>query len=398
MTHIKTYCLAPPEIPWRRPVAEERFRRAGLTVEWFEGVHAPTLGLQARLPVHDSPGYVMPPGQVGIFLTMTLLFHILMERREEEVLVLENDAEPCDGFLEEFGRSYAALPADWQIVHVGSCCANDKPAERINDRVSRIRYPSCTHAMLYKKSVLPFLLERMRRTCSTKFDTYINEVVLPHAKHYVFDPQLVGQPPITSEIGIGTTGPMTWESIPGWFDWQQIADEQIDHRQKTGGVFVEIGSYLGRSTAYVAERIKWRLAPIEFHVVDTWRGSANEPAMRETLARFNDDLYDQWQQNMSRAGVLPYVIPHRMTSLEAAATFHDGSVDWVYIDGDHSYESVKADILAWRPKVRRASKAHHGGTLSGHDIDRPDVRRAVEEVFRGRWRRWQGSWIVDGGK
>lgn len=48
-------------------------------------------------------------------------------------------------------------------------------------------------------------------------------------------------------------------------------------------------------------------------------------------------------------------------STEVAKTILDGSLDWVYIDADHRYEAVKADLEAWFPKVRK------GGVMSGHD-------------------------------
>jgi len=51
----------------------------------------------------------------------------------------------------------------------------------------------------------------------------------------------------------------------------------------------------------------------------------------------------------------------RMPSLEGAKTFEDSSLDFVFIDGDHSYQAVIDDILAWWPKVRP------GGVLAGHD-------------------------------
>lgn len=58
--------------------------------------------------------------------------------------------------------------------------------------------------------------------------------------------------------------------------------------------------------------------------------------------------------------------------------------DFVFIDGDHTYEGVKADIAAWWPLV------NSGGLLAGHDIDHPrdkrgiwGVRRAVEEHAAG---------------
>lgn len=60
-----------------------------------------------------------------------------------------------------------------------------------------------------------------------------------------------------------------------------------------------------------------------------------------------------------------------------AGVFEDGSLDFVYIDALHDYESVLADIKAWWPKVRV------GGILAGHDFshDWPGVMRAVKEVF-----------------
>ncbi len=85
----------------------------------------------------------------------------------------------------------------------------------------------------------------------------------------------------------------------------------------------------------------------------------------------------------------------RMKSLEAVAKFPDESLDWVYIDGDHSYEAVKADLLAWLRKVKS------GGALVGDDYDwldetgAPSVRRAVEEVL-SEWR--LGPAEVNGGQ
>jgi len=399
MSHIKTYVLAPPEIPFRLPLMRQRFAAAGITAEEFAGVHGPTLALKPMHAVFDSPTFYKTSGHVGIFLSMILLFHIIRERDDEAVLVLENDTLPCPNFWAEFERSYRSLPNDWDVVHVGNCCADDKPTERVNDRIARVRYPLCTHAMLYRKKAMLKLLELFRGPCTTKFDIYLAQVVLPRVNHYAFIPPLVDQPPLLDEFGVGSANAHTWQDIPGWFDWQRIADEQVDHRQFRSGVLVEVGSYLGRSTAYIADRIKWRLATgLSFFAVDTWKGTPNTPEMAAELARHNGDLFNWWQQNMSRCGVINYVTPMRMTSLEAATRFADGSVDWVHIDADHSYEAVRADILAWRPKVRGPSSGHHGGTLSGHDIDLPGVRKAVDELLGGRWRRWENCWIVDGGR
>lgn len=53
--------------------------------------------------------------------------------------------------------------------------------------------------------------------------------------------------------------------------------------------------------------------------------------------------------------------PIKDFSLEAAKRFADESLDFVYIDAAHEYESVKEDIEAWAPKVRK------DGLVMGHD-------------------------------
>lgn len=60
----------------------------------------------------------------------------------------------------------------------------------------------------------------------------------------------------------------------------------------------------------------------------------------------------------SRAAVL------RLTSEEAALLVLPGSVDFVYIDAQHDFLSVLADLCHWWPKLRS------GGIIAGHDFDR----------------------------
>jgi len=54
--------------------------------------------------------------------------------------------------------------------------------------------------------------------------------------------------------------------------------------------------------------------------------------------------------------------------------------DFVFIDADHTYESVKKDILAWYPKVKK------GGIIAGHNYfvegkGYEGLRKAVIEIF-----------------
>jgi predicted O-methyltransferase YrrM len=62
-------------------------------------------------------------------------------------------------------------------------------------------------------------------------------------------------------------------------------------------------------------------------------------------------------------------------SLQAVLDFKDLSLDFVYIDGDHSFEAAYADICAWYPKVKS------GGVVSGHDF-RPEKDWEVKAAIR----------------
>ena len=66
---------------------------------------------------------------------------------------------------------------------------------------------------------------------------------------------------------------------------------------------------------------------------------------------------------------------YRMATTEAAKHISDGQLDFVFIDADHRYQSVLADIKTWSPKVRV------GGHITGHDCNHTDVKRALIEVF-----------------
>ena len=78
---------------------------------------------------------------------------------------------------------------------------------------------------------------------------------------------------------------------------------------------------------------------------------------------------------------------HVMTTNEASALVDDRSLDFVFIDADHSEPAVVEDIQHWRSKVRP------GGWLGGHDYNAhfPGVVRAVDRLFGKRKELLKGS-------
>jgi len=71
----------------------------------------------------------------------------------------------------------------------------------------------------------------------------------------------------------------------------------------------------------------------------------------------------------------------KMPSLIATKCFKtlnlpDDELDFIYIDGEHSYAAVYEDLHAWWPIVKT------GGVLAGHDYNMGAVKIAVDEFAK----------------
>lgn len=378
-------------MPWRTDAVMKRFADAGLDVERFVGIHGQTVGIMPTMTVWDTYRdncFRNNPGKMSITISKLMLWQHILDKGYDEVIIYENDVVFSPNYQEQFAISYDALPNDWEVAHIGHCCTEGKPTTAINNRISKIQYPLCCHAMLWSYKGLEYAYDAIKKASwGTNSDIILERAVYPKLNHYCFTPALAFQDDTPSEAAKTEV----WTDIPGWFTpcMQQIYNEQLDSFGYNSAVIVEVGSWLGRSTSYMASEIKRRLKPAKFYAVDTWKGSANEEAMQATLQEHGGDIYDQFMRNMARTGVYDYITPIRKTSVEAAKDFADGSVSFCFIDGDHSYKAVRDDILAWLPKV------HYNSCMAGHDIDRPGVRQAVMEIFGTSYRQYEQCWIVN---
>ena len=168
-----------------------------------------------------------------------------------------------------------------------------------------------------------------------------------------------------------------YENIKGWFDFQDVYTTMVNTASH-GMHFVEVGAYYGKSAAYMAVEIINSGKKIRFDVVDTWRGSPEhqKSAWDYQPDMVNDTAFDTFRNNMSPAA--GYYVPIKLSSVEASKLYLDKSLDFVYIDAAHEYESVKADISAWLPKLKS------GAILGGHDYlgtTEDGVTRAVNEFI-----------------
>lgn len=117
---------------------------------------------------------------------------------------------------------------------------------------------------------------------------------------------------------------------------------------------LEIGCYRGVSTEF------WLLHCEQVIAVDPWP----EPAVR--------------RQFLNRCGHYPHLVRlegHSPQVFMGRTQYPFKDLDMVYVDGDHSYDAVKADVIATLPYL------HDYGYMAGHDYYLPDVTRALREMF-----------------
>ena len=135
-----------------------------------------------------------------------------------------------------------------------------------------------------------------------------------------------------------------------------------------GGVVAEIGTAQGE----FAQAILDNAAPQRLHLIDPWEHQRDNDYVRDL------NNVETAEQNARFRGVLrrfadpiarKRVVVHRRYSIDAADGFEDGSFDFVYVDGNHSFDGVRADLAAYAPKIKP------DGFLVGHDYtNNPSAR------------------------
>ena len=179
--------------------------------------------------------------------------------------------------------------------------------------------------------------------------------------------------------------------LNGYCNYSSVYNFVIPHLP-TDGKMVEVGVLFGQGVCYAAVEIINHEKNVNITAVDTWTGTPDNTTI---MTLYNDnDVYNQFLTNITP--VQDHITVVKLDSVSAAATFADGSVDFVYLDADTNHDAVKASIDAWLPKVKS------GGFIGGHNYDLDTVKQAVIEVFPEgtpnfltyNGTGWGDSWLV----
>lgn len=146
--------------------------------------------------------------------------------------------------------------------------------------------------------------------------------------------------------------------------WHVLEKLCNDKRCRKGA---EVGVYTGATLFHLLEYCP----DLRMVGVDRWEQYPGCAYSDEELFKARRGVFARIELYGGRADIL------EGDSAEMARWVDNASLDFVFIDADHSTTAVLRDIRAWAPKVKE------GGFVSGHDIDWQSVKDAVDQSFNG---------------
>ena len=156
------------------------------------------------------------------------------------------------------------------------------------------------------------------------------------------------------------------------YRWKTIAEFATNNNWKSGA---ELGVWYGETFKYVVNNCP----NLTMLGVDLYEQQPNndgpqkyypgEDGHKWEHEKYYNDMIKFCETTSGRASIF------KGTTVDAAKTVEDNSLDFVFIDADHSFNGVDTDITHWFSKVKT------GGYVIGHDIHWPGVKQAVEKHF-----------------
>lgn len=144
----------------------------------------------------------------------------------------------------------------------------------------------------------------------------------------------------------------------GLFDFTKMLEEKFNMKNKT---MIEIGSYQGESTEVFAQTFG------KIYAVDPWQ-NGYDPSDHSSYVTEMSLVEKAFDARMSKYSG---IVKIKDTSSNFLSKF-EGIVDFVYIDGNHQYESIIQDL-------RLSSKVSR--YIGGHDWGMPGLAKALQEFL-----------------
>lgn len=162
----RTFCISLRRATERWERERKHLDSIGMKYERFLGIDADVSGLVTTHTFeHDNPGagYIIGKKSVCLCLSHYMLWGALTLCEGDAFRILEDDSKWEPNWKERYGAAMRVMPEDWDMIFLGSCCAEDKPKAKVNGEVWEVKYPMCMHSYMVRKKALPKLLECMEK-------------------------------------------------------------------------------------------------------------------------------------------------------------------------------------------------------------------------------------------
>ena len=168
------------------------------------------------------------------------------------------------------------------------------------------------------------------------------------------------------------------KTIRGLYELCQVLENYLPIKELE---MAELGCYKGDSTQVWAQHFD------RVHAIDPWcPGYDDQDKASEVVGEIIEHEFD------SNTRAYTNIVKHKQFSFDAADSFANESMSFVYIDAEHTYSAVSRDLEAWLGKVSA------DGFIGGHDYKKkwPGVMEAVQNQFgTPDWIFSDSSWLVE---
>jgi len=168
------------------------------------------------------------------------------------------------------------------------------------------------------------------------------------------------------------------EEIPSLIEYEtktEIFDKAID-KARNGMVFVEVGAFRGGSVCYIGQKIREKNIFVHLNVIDNFMFDGISTLDLSPIMYHRDKnnmFYGAYTTNIEKCNLKVNTIIG--DSVVQSNKFRDNTIDFLFLDGCHTYPYVEEELKAWLPKMKKNSM------ISGHDYSLQSIKTAVKNVL-----------------
>lgn len=157
----------------------------------------------------------------------------------------------------------------------------------------------------------------------------------------------------------------------GWFNWPKVYEKWAETVPEDGHI-VEVGAHQGKSTLFLLEKLyeNGKFRKTRFDVNDIFGMHWGE--IWFIINNLNEAIMPNGVRAIAGVNIM------QINSRESFRIYQENSLDFIMIDGDHSYDGCMSDLINFYSKLKP------GGEMAVHDYNHPhipDVKRAVDDFM-----------------